>query len=144
MAVMSPAEATRSETHGRERYRLVRLAITAGGAERVATTLASGVRVPLLAWALGARGYGLYVATLGIVAAANLLDFGLQYGIVNAVANARGRDDEVSIREIVATAALIYATVSVVAVVALGVGIGFVRVDDLFHTDPGESTIVKI
>jgi methylmalonyl-CoA decarboxylase len=34
---------------------------------------------------LGERGYGLYVAALGVVATAGLLDVGLHYGVVNAV-----------------------------------------------------------
>jgi O-antigen/teichoic acid export membrane protein len=103
---------------GRERFRLARLAVVAGAGERVVATVVGAGRVALLAWALPSRDYGLYLAVLGIVATTGLIDFGLQYGLMNAVAEARGRDDSARLRSVVSTAFVIYLGIAVVALAA--------------------------
>src|SRR5438876_810814 len=98
-----------------ERFRLARLAVAFGGLESLIVGAASASRLALLVWGLGRRDYGLYMAVLGLVAMANSLDFGLHYGVTNQVSAARGRDDEASIRETIATAFMTYAAVSLAA-----------------------------
>lgn len=105
-----------------ERFRLARLAIFAGGAERAIGVLIGAARIPLLVWDLTIQDYGLYVAVLGVVAPAGLMDFGLHYGLVNAVTRARGQGDDASIRSDVATAFVVY---SVIAAIAIVVFLGF-------------------
>lgn len=90
-----------------------------GSAERAINTVASLLRVPLLLWGLGIQLYGLYVAILGIVATARLLDFGLHYGVLNRVAAARGRDDADAIRATVSTAFFLYGGIAVAALLGL-------------------------
>jgi O-antigen/teichoic acid export membrane protein len=109
----------RAGARSAERYRLARRAVLLGGVEKVTVTLAALVRVPLLLWGLGVEQYGLYVAVLGVAATARLLDFGLHYGVLNAIAAARGRDDATAIRSILATALALYGAIALAALAVL-------------------------
>lgn len=115
----------------------------AGALERSVGIAGSFIRVSLLIWALGQRQYGIYVATLGVVSSAGLLDFGLQYGVVNAVAHARGGDDSRALREIMASAWLLYAGIAAGALVLLVGAINAVPVDGLFQTSGADTSLVR-
>jgi O-antigen/teichoic acid export membrane protein len=115
---------------------LARLAVTAGAIERVVGALTGASRVALLAWALSARDYGLYVAALGVVATAGLVDFGIQFGLVNAVSDARGRDDDGAFRGMLATAFLVYAAIAAVALCVFIPFALFAPMQSLFHLAP--------
>ncbi|HVN40833.1 MAG TPA: hypothetical protein VMW19_21935 [Myxococcota bacterium] len=110
---------TESAQRSSERFRLARLAVVFGGVERGVAAAVSFARVPLLLWGLDLRDYGLWAAILGIVAAANLLDFGLHFGVVNAVSDSRGRDDREAVSGAIATAFVVYSIVSVTAALVL-------------------------
>ncbi len=112
---LTPRPAARSA----RRFQLARLAVAFGGLDRGISAVVSLIRVPLLIWGLELYQYGLYMAILGLVAAANLLDFGLHFGVVNNVASARGNDDEKSIRQTIATAFLIYSAIAATCVVLI-------------------------
>ena len=134
---------TGSTDHSRERFRLARLALAAGGLERVLGAVFGAARVALLAWGLSTRDYGLYVAVLGIVATTGLLDFGLSFGLLNAVAKARGRDDDSAVRAIVSTAFLIY---SLIAAVALAVFVPvalLAPMREMLHVDPDQVGLAR-
>ncbi len=90
-----------------------------GGVERVVASVTGAVRVSLFAWALGPRDYGLYLVILGFVAAANLLDFGVHFGALSAIASASGRDDRAEIARITSTAFFVYLRITVRAALLL-------------------------
>jgi O-antigen/teichoic acid export membrane protein len=127
-----------------ERFRLARLAVVLGGVDRLLGSIASAVRVPLLLWGLGTREYGLYVAILGLVATANLLDFGLHYGVTNAVSEARGREDESSVRRTVSTGFVIYTMVSVAALLVLVPLIWIAPLPWLLNIEPAEAGLARL
>ena len=134
---------TGSPDHSRERFRLARLAVAAGAMERALGAVFGAARVALLAWGLSTRDYGLYVAVLGIVATTGLLDFGLSFGLLNAVAKARGRDDDAEVSAIVSTAFLIY---SLIAAVALLLFVPFALaapMRQLLHVDPDQVGLAR-
>jgi O-antigen/teichoic acid export membrane protein len=134
-----PSSASRSA----RRFALARLAVAFGGLDKAVGTLASLLRVPLLIWALTLEQYGLYVAILGVVATANLLDFGLSYGVLNAVADARGRDDRASISGIVATAFVLYTGIVAAAFALLGPLLLLLPLDRILGAASGQSDLVR-
>lgn len=101
------------------------------------------LRVPLLIWGLELYQYGLYMAILGVVSTANLLDFGLHFGVLNAVAAARGRDDHASIRKIVATAFVLYLTIAVVVLCLLVAIVGVIPFGWLLSVPPEQESIAR-
>lgn len=133
----------RADSRSARRFRLARLAVVAGGVERSVTTVASLVRVPLLLWGLDVDQYGLYVATLGVVGTASILDVGLHFGVLNAVADARGREDDAAIRRIVATGFLLYFAISLGAWCALAPVVWALPMDRLLGTVPEQATLAK-
>ena len=99
--------------------------------------------MPLLIWGLDLEAYGLYMAILGVVATANLFDFGLHYGVLNAVSAARGRDDDAAVERIVATAFLIYSAI-VAAVLLLVVPLLFlIPMDRLLGVTPEQAPLAS-
>lgn len=115
----------------RARFGLARLAVIFGGVNQAVSSLAALIRVPLLIWGLDLEQYGLYMAILGVVSTANLLDFGLQYGVLNAVSDARGRDDHDAVARIVATAFLIYSAIAALVLLLLLPALSLVPMDRL-------------
>lgn len=113
------APATQARDHSRRRLRLVSLAIALGGIERIASAVAGAARVSLMVWGLSKRDYGLYVAIFGIVNTATLLDFGLHYGVLTAVARASGKDDADEVRRTISTGFTLYSIVSAVSALVL-------------------------
>lgn len=132
-------------THSRSgrRFQLARLAVAFGGMDRGVSSLLALVRVPLLVWGLGLYQYGLYMAILGLTATAGLLDFGLHLGVLNAVAAARGRDDEASIRRTVATAFLSYTAIVVAAGALILPAVSRLPLDALLGIEPGEVPLAR-
>jgi O-antigen/teichoic acid export membrane protein len=132
-----------ADARSARRFRLARLAVAAAGIERAVVTAVSLVRVPLLIWGLDLDHYGLYMATLGIVATGGLLDVGLHFGVLNAVAEARGREDDASIRRIVATAFLIYVAIVLVAGCVLAPVLWALPMDRLLGTVPEQAALAR-
>lgn len=95
-----------------ERSRLARMAVVWGAMERFLGTPLGAARVALLAWSLTTSDYGLYITVLGVISTAGFVDFGLHYGLVNAVAAALGRDDRLAARSSTATAFVIYCIIA--------------------------------
>ena len=125
------------------RFQLARLAVAFGGLERGIGSAASLLRIPLLIWGLELYQYGLYMAILGVVAAANLLDFGLHFGVLNAVSNARGRDDFASIKKIVATAFVIYSGIAVIALCLLVAAVDAMPMGWLLSVPPEQEVLAR-
>ena len=86
-----------------------------GAAERIVGALVGAARVGLLAWGLTTRDYGIYVAVLGIVATTGLIDLACDSGLVNAVSDACGREDDRAIRGAVSSAFVVYLCIAIAA-----------------------------
>lgn len=126
-----------------ERYRLARLAVVLGGVDSVVNALASVARIALLLAGLGRRQYGIYVAILGLVATANLLDFGLHYGVINAVSRARGKDDLGSLRRTMATAFVTYLLISAAACLLFIPAVALAPLGWILSIEPGEVALAR-
>lgn len=132
-----------SASRSAQRFALARLAVAFGGLDKAVRTIVSLLRVPLLVWALTLEQYGLYVAVLGVVATANLLDLGLTYAVLNAVAEARGRDDRGSISQIVSTAFMIYSAIVLTAFVLIAPLLLTLPLDRILSAPSEQSVLVR-
>lgn len=114
-----------------------------GGVERVVLAAASFVRIPLLLWGLDLHDYGIWVAILGIAASATLLDFGLHFGVVNAVSAARGHDDHDAVRRAIATAFIVYAVITVAAAFLLLPVLSWLPLHEAIGAGPQDADLVR-
>jgi len=126
-----------------QRFELARLSVVFGSLERGIGTALALLRVPLLIWALSLYQYGLYMAILGVVATAHLLDFGLHYGVVNAVAEARGRDDLSAVGRIIATAFVIYSLIASAVALLILPAFALLPMGWLLNVPPDQETLAR-
>jgi O-antigen/teichoic acid export membrane protein len=103
------------------------------GLAQVGSTAASLVLVPIALQYLGAERYGLWlvIASLGSLLA--VADFGVGNGLVNAIAQANGRDDREAARESLSTAFLILTGFALGLGSCFVLGYGFVPWADVFN-----------
>lgn len=78
-------------------------AITGAGA-RVVTMLCSLVAVPICLNYLGKEMFGIWATITSLVAALAFADFGIGNGVLNRIATAQGKQDEVGVRRAFASA----------------------------------------
>lgn len=90
--------------HARERGRRITRTAVAGTAGRVVQIAAGLALVPLLLDHLGREGYGVWATILSFAGLVGFADFGIGFGMVNAVAAAYGRDDRDAARRYVSSA----------------------------------------
>ena len=125
---------------GRSRERLRRAAMTtvsAGGA-RVIAVLASLVTVPLTYRYLGAERYGLWMVLISIIGMMSFADLGIGNGLVNAVSEAYGRDDQKLAREYVTSAIFLMVAIALVLTVAATVSYPFLPWTRVFNVNSSE------
>jgi O-antigen/teichoic acid export membrane protein len=91
------------EGRSKERYRRAFLTTAASFASRGATLLTSLITIPLTLRYLGAERYGLWIILTSIIAAMSIADLGIGNGLVNAIAEADGKDDRHLAREYVSS-----------------------------------------
>jgi O-antigen/teichoic acid export membrane protein len=110
--------ANQASGRSRERYRRAALsALTAFGARAVGllTTLVS---VPIVLHHVGAVQFGLWVAITSLMMILSFTDLGLGNGLINAVAEANGREDRSSARAYVSNALALLICVAICAAIA--------------------------
>jgi O-antigen/teichoic acid export membrane protein len=113
----------RPDTHtekGRslDRYRRVLWSGLAYGASTIATTLVGLISLPLTVRYLGAERYGLWVAIGSWISVFALTDLGVGNSLVNALAEANGKNDREAARK--------YLSTSVIFIVGVAVCLGII------------------
>jgi O-antigen/teichoic acid export membrane protein len=99
--------------------------VTAGAA-KASALLASLVSVPLTYRYLGAERYGIWMVLISIIAAMGFADLGIGNGLMNAVSEAYGKDDQRLAREHVTSALVLMLLIAAVLTVAAAIGYPFV------------------
>jgi O-antigen/teichoic acid export membrane protein len=102
----------------RERYRRAALSAVAAAFGRGANLITMLISVPLALHYLGNEQFGVFATLVAITAMLGFADLGLGNGLVNAVADANGRDDPLAARRSVSTAFALLASLAI----ALGGG----------------------
>jgi O-antigen/teichoic acid export membrane protein len=103
-----------SEPDGRsmERHRRIALSTAAAAVNKAVAVGAALISVPLTLHYLGAERYGMWMAMSSLIAVLSFTDFGIGNGLLNAVAQANGRDDRGAIRGLVSSAFFILSAVA--------------------------------
>ena len=97
---------------GRSRSRRATLTALTNLVAKLVTVGTSFATVPLTLHYLGDERFGLWMTISSLSALLAFADFGLGNGLLNAVAEASGRDDPAAIRRLVASAAAMLGTVA--------------------------------
>lgn len=97
---------------GRSRSQRATLTALANLVAKLVTVGTSFATVPLTQHYLGDERFGLWMTISSLSALLAFADFGLGNGLLNAVAEASGRDDPAAIRRLVASAAAMLGTVA--------------------------------
>jgi O-antigen/teichoic acid export membrane protein len=109
---------TSSET-GRsdERHRRITLTALASSSAKAITIITSFITVPLTLNYLGTERYGLWMTISSVISMMVFSDFGIGNGLMNAVAEAYGKDDKEALKRHIANAAVILGSIATVIVV---------------------------
>ena len=115
---LAPFDVSTPEGRSQERHRRIALSAVASGTAKAITIATSLVTVPLTLNYLGVERYGLWMTISSVIAMMVFADFGIGNGLMNAVAEAYGKDDNGAIRGHVANALVILSMVAVLLVLA--------------------------
>jgi O-antigen/teichoic acid export membrane protein len=120
-----PADATSPQGRSRERYRRIMLSTASNFLARGLSLAVNLLVIRLVLGRLGKAEYGVWVAITAFLMWSTLLDFGILNSLVNAVAEANGRDERETIRRHLATAlfTLLGVAAALAAFMALLVGV---------------------
>ncbi|MBL8315086.1 MAG: oligosaccharide flippase family protein [Rubrivivax sp.] len=123
-----------SQVHqrGRERNRRARLTSLANLAAKVVTVGTSFATIPITLHYLGAERFGLWMTISSLTALLAFADLGLGNGLLNAIAEANGRDDRTAMRRAIGNALAILLMLSAVLLAVMGVGLAWVDLSSLF------------
>ena len=114
---LRPGDMSTPEGRSAERHRRAVLSSLAAAAAKMISVGAALVSVPLTLHYLGPERYGMWMTMSSFIAMLSFADLGMGNGLLNAVAEANGRDDRAAIRGLVSSA---YAALTAVAV-AMGI-----------------------
>jgi O-antigen/teichoic acid export membrane protein len=112
---LRPFDTSTADGRAAERHRRAAWSTVAGIGARLLAIAVSLVTIPLAIGYLGPEQYGVWVTISAVTAMLTFADFGLGYGLMNAIADAYGRDDRAAARRAVSSAFLMLSAVSTVA-----------------------------
>ena len=98
LIALQPFDISTPGGRAQERYRRAVLSTLASVAAKIVSVGTALISVPLALHYLGAERYGMWMTMSSLVAMLSFADFGIGNGVVNAVANAYGRDQIGEIR----------------------------------------------
>lgn len=90
---LSPFDLSTVEGRSKERYRRIALTSVAGVSAKGIGIITSLISVPLTVDYLGTERYGLWMTISSVIALLGFADLGMGNGLLNAVAEADGKDD---------------------------------------------------
>ncbi len=105
---------TRKEQSAHAQQRFIRIVKTTGASAigRVIGIFTSLISVPLTFRYLGAERYGIWMILISLISVLGFIDFGIGNGLINAVAEAYGRDDRARAQQAVSSAVLLMVVLS--------------------------------
>ena len=128
-----------STAGGRSKERLRRAAMTtmAAGVARVIGLSASLISVPLTFRYLGAESYGIWMVLISIITVMGFADLGIGNGLVNAISEAYGKDDQRLAKEYISSAFVMMLGIAALLAVAGAAAYPFLPWMRLFNVKSG-------
>lgn len=130
---LRPVALSTPQARAKDRYRRIALTGIGSALAHGTATLTMLVSVPLALKYLGAERYGLWVSITSFLGLLTFADLGLGNGLLNAISDANGRDDERSAHEYVSSAACLLSAVAVVLIAMFAVGYSWVSWAGVFN-----------
>lgn len=137
------ADADAAGSRGAERLRRVRWTVVAAAAGRGCAVAGSLVSIALILRQIGPEHYGFWAALLALTGLFGIADLGLGYGLLNAVAEALGRDDAGRARQLVSNGCGVLAGLAVAVALGLALVLAAVPWTLLFQV-PDAATAAKL
>lgn len=109
---LRPYETSTEEGRSKERHRRIVLTALTSAVAKGITIITSFVTVPLTLNYLGAERYGLWMTISSVIAMMSFADFGIGNGLMNAVAEAYGKDDNDALKRHIANAMVILSIIA--------------------------------
>ena len=100
---LTPFDDKTPDGRSKERYRRVALTSLAAVAASSISAMTSLISVPLTLHYLGAERYGLWMTISSVIALLGFADLGMGNGLLNAIAEANGKDDAEAARRYVSS-----------------------------------------
>lgn len=104
------------EVRAKERHRRATLSGLAAASARLVGIGTSLVTVPLTLSYLGSERFGVWMAISSVLAIMNFADFGIGNGVMNAVADAFGKNDMVAVRRAISSGFAVLMAIAVVLI----------------------------
>jgi O-antigen/teichoic acid export membrane protein len=109
---LRPLHLDQPEARARERHRRVALTASFAVVARIVAAGTSIVTIPITLSYLGSERFGLWMAISSILTVLSFADFGIGNGVMNAVADAHGRNDTGAIKAAISSGAAILSSVA--------------------------------
>ncbi|MDD5580249.1 MAG: oligosaccharide flippase family protein [Methylobacter sp.] len=116
LARFTPFDTSTEEGRSSERHRLILLSAAASALAKIVSVTIALISVPLTLHYLGAERFGLWMTISSVIAMLSFADLGIGNGLLNAIAEAKGKDDYQGIRRYISSA---FAILSVIALLVL-------------------------
>jgi O-antigen/teichoic acid export membrane protein len=130
-----------AEGRSRERYRRVAITTIAGGASKAVGALTLLVTVPLTLSYLGAERYGLWMTIASVVTVLNFADFGIGNGLINAVSEANGKEDQDLARHYVSSAFFMLCGIAIFLSLVFAISYPHIPWQRLFNVHSGLAAV---
>ena len=130
---LKPFDTSTEEGRSRERYRRAALTTLTSVMAKAVSVCVSLVTVRLTIHYLGVERYGLWMTITSVVSLLWFADLGMGNGLLNAIAEAHGRDDNDSVRRYVSSAFFVLIGIATVLLLAFTVVYPFVPWRSVFN-----------
>ena len=147
----TPFDVSTPEGRSSERHRRALLTGSSALLAKIIAVSTSLVTIPMTLHYLGTERFGLWMTISSVVAILGFADFGIGNGVLNAVADAKGKEDLAEIRKSVSSAFALLGVIAAVLLVALAIAYPMVNWGHFFNVrsdlacvEAGPATVVFI
>lgn len=128
-----PFEIDTEEGRSKERYRRILWTTLASAFSKLTGVLTSIVSIPLTFNYLDSERFGLWMLFNTLVVFFNFADFGVGYGLLNSIADAKGKDDQNAIQRYIASGITILWAISLLLIVTFFAIYPFIEWEKVFN-----------
>lgn len=130
---LKPFDTSTEAGRSNERHRRIALTAVTSAAAKAITIVTSFVTVPLTLNYLGAERYGLWMTISSVIAMMAFADFGIGNGLMNAVAEAYGKNDKDALKQHIANAMVILGLIAIIILLLFFTTYSFVDWGSFFN-----------
>jgi len=116
-----------------ERHLLVLLSSLSFGIAKIVALLASLITIPLTIKYLGVERFGLWMTISSAIAMVAFADLGIGNGLLNAVSNANGKNDNIAIKSYISSAIATLTIIALLVLIIFFTVFQFISWDEVFN-----------